>query len=409
MELSLAGLFYVLCAAAAAPILLSVLPRIRIPAVTLEVVAGVVIGPHVLGLVDSMDEVTTVLSLLGVAFLLFFAGLELDIGVLLHRRIVRLALAYVASLALAAGLGLALHALGIGADPKFLAVMLPATGLGVLLPIMKDQGLLETEYGQVVFGACAIAEIVPLVLIATAFPPMGAAVLDQLGRLAVLAVAAALIGLAALVANRDERVRRKLDRLADTSAQARVRLTLVALLGLAVLASAFGIEVIVGAFAAGIVIGADRERLAGLGDHLSKLQAIGFGLLIPVFFVTTGIRLDVVATGRDPRALGLVVLLMAAMLIVRGAPALAYRGLMAPRQRVAAGFFQATSLSFFIACAPLGIELGLVDERTATALVLAGLGSVLLYPLIAARVLGGHDDGCAIEVGDKLRAPAKAG
>ena len=402
MAPTLTGLAIVLAVAVAAPLVLSLVPWLPIPSVVVEIALGIVIGPHVLGLIGTMDDVTTVLALLGVTFLLFFAGVELDLRGIVNRRFVRIIAAYAASLALAAAIGVGLHAVGVDAPPAFLAIALSATGLGVLLPIMKDEGLLDTEYGQVVFGACAVAEVVPLILLAIAYPTMANGVGEQLARVALLVGVAGLVGIAVLIAQRRPAVIRRLDRLSDTSAQLRVRLTLLILIGLAALATQLGIEVIVGAFAAGLVIGADRDALEANAAHVRKLEGVGFGLLVPVFFVATGIRLDVGAVLGDPGALGLVVVLLLALLAIRGLPVLLYGPLMTARERAGAAFLQATSLSFLIASAVVGLELHVVGTASATALVMAGMGSVLLFPLAARRILRRTD----LTLVDALDTPA---
>ena len=185
MELTLTGLFYVFVAATLAPVALSLVPWLPLPSVVLEVLLGVALGPLALGLVAPNDEVIAVLALLGVSLLLFFAGLELDLRAIVNPRIVRLALAYVLSLALALLVGAILSAVGMDVSPLYLMVILTATGLGVLLPIMKDAGYLQTELGQVIFGACAIAEVVPLILLSTVFPPADSDVLHQAGKIVV--------------------------------------------------------------------------------------------------------------------------------------------------------------------------------------------------------------------------------
>jgi len=402
MELTLTGLFYVFVAATLAPVLLSLVPWLPLPSVVLEILLGVALGPLALGLVDPNDEVISVLALLGVSMLLFFAGLELDLRAIINPRIVRLALAYVLSLALALLVGIALSVAGVELSPLYLMVLLTATGLGVLLPIMKDAGYLETELGQVIFGACAIAEVVPLVLLSTVFPPADSTVLQQAGKIVILIIVAAVATFVILRSSDNPSVSGRLQRLEDTTAQLRVRATFLLLLGLAALATRFEIEVIFAAFAAGLVVGANRQEAHAHSVQLKKLEGAAFGVFIPVFFVSTGIHLDLSLLDDSLEVALLVPILLLSLLFVRGLPVILYRGLMTPRESIGTGLFQATSLSLLIAAAPVGLAAGAITEGGSTALITAGMLSVILYPAIGKIVLGRGDE----ELLDGLETPA---
>lgn len=402
MELTLTGLFYVFVAATLAPVALSLVPWLPLPSVVLEILLGVALGPLALGLVEPDDAVIEVLALLGVSLLLFFAGLELDLRAIVNPRIVRLALAYVLSLALALLVGTVLSAVGIEVSPLYLMVILTATGLGVLLPIMKDAGYLETELGQVIFGACAIAEVVPLILLSTAFPPADSDVLRQAGKILILVIVAAVAAFAILRGSDNPRISRRVHRLEDTTAQLRVRATFLLLLGLAALATRFEIEVIFAALAAGLVVGSSRQEALAHSVQLKKLEGVAFGVFIPVFFVATGVGLDLSLLDDSLEIALLVPILLLALLLVRGLPVVLYRGLMTPRESLGAGLFQATSLSLLIAAAPIGLAAGAITESGSTALITAGMLSVILYPALGKAVLGRGADGLI----DGLETPA---
>ena len=391
MELTLTGLFFVFIAATLAPLALSFVPWLPLPSVVLEILLGIVIGPLVLGLVPRTDSVIHVMALLGVSLLLFFAGLELDLRAIINPRIKTLALGFVLSIALALMVGELVQMLGMNVTPLFLMVMLTATGLGVLLPIMKDAGYLQTELGQVIFGACAIAEIIPLVMLALFFPPAGATVLEQGGRIVLLLLVAAAAGFALLRGSKKGFLDGRVRRLADTTAQIRMRSAFLLILGLAALATHFQLEVILAAFAAGLVLGASRKEALEQGAHLKKLEGAAFGIFIPVFFVSTGINLDVSLLFTSAEVMLLVPIFLLALLFVRGVPVLVYRRLMTPRERVGTAFFQATSLSLLIAAAPVGLAAHAITERGSTALIAAGMLSVILYPAIGKVVLKRSD------------------
>jgi Kef-type K+ transport system membrane component KefB len=181
-----------------------------------------------------------------------------------------------------------------------------------------------------------------------------------------------------------------LRRLQDTTAQIRVRGAVVLMLAFVALAEAFGLEVILGAFAAGAILTlVDRDEQMTHPEFRRKLDAIGFGVFIPVFFVASGIRFDLDALLEDPANLAMVPVFLAALALVRGLPALAYRSFVGGRRTGVAALFQATSLPFIVAATAIGLELGLLDGAQSSALIAAGLLSVLLFPLAGLTVLTG--------------------
>ena len=160
------------------------------------------------------------------------------------------------------------------------------------------------------------------------------------------------------------------------------------MVGLVFLAEEFGLEVVLGAFMAGAMVSLlDRdEALEGSGEK-EKLDAIGFGVFIPVFFVTAGVQLDLSALFESTSSVVLVPAVVVALLLVRAAPALLYRPALGERRALAAGLLQATSLPFIVAAAQIGVELGKIDTATAAGLVAGGVLSVLLFPAIALALL----------------------
>jgi Kef-type K+ transport system membrane component KefB len=376
---SLDGLLIVVAVAFAAPFLLGLAPGLRIPAVVLEIVAGIVVGPSVLGWVQ-VDGTIEVMATLGLGFLLFLGGLEVDFS-RLRGRLLRLAGGgYALSFAIAVALSLALGAGGLVETPLLVAIALGSTSLGVLIPVLKDTGRARSPLGQLVIAGGSIADFAAIVLLSLFFAGEG-------GLGATLVLLGALTGLAIAVfavvsgAQRSMRIRADLLRLQDTTAQIRVRGAFVLLVGFAAAAQQLGLEVILGTFAAGAILSlADPDRAMTHPDLRRKLEAIGFGVFIPVFFVTSGVRFDLGALTGSASALAMVPIFLVALLLVRGLPAVLYRGLLDRRETLAAGLFQATSLPFLVAATAIGLELGLLGAGEAASLVGAGLLSVLLFP-----------------------------
>jgi Kef-type K+ transport system membrane component KefB len=383
---SLDGLLIVVAVAFAAPFLLGLAPALRIPAVVLEIVAGIIVGPSVLGWVEA-DPTIEVLATIGLGFLLFLGGLEVDFG-RLRGPVLRLtATGYALSFAIAIAVSLALAGGGLVETPLLIAIALGSTSLGVLIPVLKDSGRVESALGQLVIAGGSIADFAAIILLSLFFAGEG-------GPGATLLLIGALLGLAAAVlvvvrgAQRSLRIRADLVRLQDTTAQIRVRGAFVLLVGFAAAAQQLGLEVILGTFAAGAILSlADPDREMTHPDFRRKLEAVGFGVFIPVFFVTSGVRFELGALTGSASALAMLPLFLLALLVVRGVPALLYLRLLGRRDVLVAGLLQATSLPFLVAATAIGRELGLIGAGESAALVGAGLLSVLLFPAAGLALL----------------------
>jgi Kef-type K+ transport system membrane component KefB len=387
-DLSFSGLVAVAAVALVAPLVIGLVPRARVPSVVLEIVAGIVIGPAMLGWVE-LDAVIRVFSLLGLAFLLFLAGLEIDFDRLRGRPLRLAALGFVVSFAIALAVGAALGAAGRVEDGLIVAIILSATSLGVVVPLLKDAGEVGSAFGQLTIAAASIADFASIILLTLFFSRDATGTgtkLLLLGGFVVLAVVA-IVGLLGLEHSR--RLSAVLVRLQDTTAQIRVRGAFLLMAGFVALAENLGLEVILGAFTAGAILSlVDRDALMTHPHFRTKLEGAGFGFFIPVFFVGVGLTFDLDALLSSASTILHVPLFLAALLAVRGLPALLYRGLIGGRRAVVAGLLQATSLPFIVAASMIGVDLGVIGEATSAALIGAGLLSVVVFPLLAATILG---------------------
>ncbi len=385
-EIELTNLLLIVAVGFAAPFLLGLGPGLRLPAVVLEILGGIVIGPSVLGWVE-VDEAVSVVAVLGLAFLLFLAGLEIDFD-RLRGRLLRLAAGgYALSFAVAVAVSLALSAGGLVETPLLVAIILCATSLGVIIPVLKDTGQATTRFGQLVLAAGSIADFGAIILLTLLFSGEGG-VGSTVILLAGLALLALVIFLATRAAERSGRIKADLLRLQDTTAQIRVRGAVVLLVGFAAVAQTLGLEVILGTFIAGALLRlADRDEAMTHPDFRPKLNAIGFGFFIPVFFVSSGVGFDLSALFAETSTLVMVPIFLAALLAVRGLPALLYRGYLPSPQVPVAGLLQATSLPFIVAATAIGSELGLIGRAESAALIAAGLLSVMAFPVLAVSLL----------------------
>jgi Kef-type K+ transport system membrane component KefB len=387
MDVGFTNLLIIVAVGFAAPLALGFAPAIRLPSVVVEIVAGIVVGPAVLGWV-SVDEPVRVFATVGLAYLLFLAGLEVDFD-RLPGRVLRVALVgFAVSLAIAIVVGLLLKAGGFVSQPLFVAIVLSATSLGVLVPVLKDAGEIESTFGQLIVASATIADFATVVLLSLFFSREAGSTASRAILLGGLVVIALLVALAIAGIEHSRRLSDVLRRLQDTTAQIRIRGAFVLLIGLVALATELGLEVILGAFIAGAIVSlVDRDRAMTHPDFRGKLEAAGFGIFIPVFFVTTGVRYDLDALTADASTLLHVPVFLAALVAVRGLPALLYRPVI-PRDRLAvAVLMQATSLPFIVAATAVGLALDVVSPANAAALIAAGLLSVVVFPAVSLSLL----------------------
>lgn len=383
------NLFVVAAVAFAVPLLLGLVPSVRLPGVVLEIAAGIVLGSSVLGWVEA-DLAVEVVALIGLAFLLLLAGLEVDLDELRGRLLVRPAVGMIVSMALAAAIGLTLGAFGLVGSPVLVAIILMTTALGIVAAVLKDAGATGTRAGQLIIAAATLADVTAIVLLSLLFSETeggpGATVALLIGLVVLAVVLAVLVPRTGM----SMRVSAEFTRLADTTAQLRVRGAVLLLLGFTALAAAVGIEAILGSFLAGLLLGRlDRDGLRDHPQFRAKLDGIGYGFVIPVFFVASGLAFDLGSLLEDPGALLLVPVFLAAMLVARGVPALLYLGLIPTAEIRAAALLQATSLPVVVTGTAIGLELDLLTPAVAAAMVSAGLLSVLVFPLGALVLLRG--------------------
>ena len=363
--------------AALAPIIAAVLPGPRVPQVVIFLLGGVLIGPHVLGLAETSS--IQLLANIGLGFLFLLAGYELDPALLRQRPGTLAMLGWVISAVVALGLAGALTGAGYIKDTVPVALALTTTALGTLLPILRDNDMLGGQFGRYIFAAGAVGELFPILIIAV--------FLTKRGHFVALA-SVALVGLLAIALTavpwlaRSSAIQRIIREGEEATGQTTLRWAVVLLFVLLAIASRFGLDVVLGAMLAGIVLRAWTRRLNMDVTSLEhKFDAVGYGIFIPIFFVSSGMTLDLKAISQDPLRL---ILFFLMLLIVRGLPSLlVYRRALPARQRVEMTFITATTLPLLIAIAAIGQQDGVMLPATSAALVGAGVLAVLVFPLVA--------------------------
>jgi Kef-type K+ transport system membrane component KefB len=387
VDVEFTNLLIVAAAAFAAPLALGLVPTLRLPAVVLEIVLGIVLGPSVLDWAR-VDDSVQLMSLLGLAFLLLLAGLEVEVERFRGRLLKLTGLGFVASLGIALAYAFALHAGGLVKSPLLIAIIASATSLGIVIPVLKDAGEASTEFGQLVLAGASIADVATIVLLSLFFSEKSSGLGAKLSLLGAFVVVALAVAAVVLGAERSTRISGALLRLQDTTAQIRVRGAFALLVGFVVLAERFGLEAILGAFMAGFVLKlVDRDRAMTHTHFHQKLAEAGFGIFVPFFFVSSGLKFDGGALFDKSSTLALVPLFVGLLIAARAMPALLYRPLLDSRRVAAAGLLQATTLGFIVVASQIGMDLGLIAKGTSAAFIAAGLVSVLVFPLTALSLL----------------------
>lgn len=372
------SLLFILLAAALAPLIAEVPLRLRPPLVVLELLLGMLVGPQGLNLVAAEGAIPT-LSALGLSFLFFIAGMELDFSTLRGRPLQLGIAGWILSIALALAVAYGLHELGIITAPLLVAVALATTAIGTLLPILRDAGERDSEFGRLVLGAGAIGEFAPIILFSLLMTDD-----TGLGRQSELLITFVFIAVAcaALALRvRPPQVVALLARSLHATSQLPIRLAILLLGTMVVLADLFDLNLLLGAFAAGALVGlVARGPEAEPFRH--KIDAVGFGFLIPIFFVVSGSQIDLAALFAKSETLVRVPIFLLLLFLVRGAPSLLYRGL-SLRERLRLALFSATSLPLIVVIAGIGTATGRMVSANAAAMIGAAILSVLLFPLIA--------------------------
>jgi Kef-type K+ transport system membrane component KefB len=386
-HISFLGLFIVSVVAFVTPFLLGLTPARRLPSLSVALVVGIVIGPSGLDWVQ-VDLPIGILSMLGLAFLLFLTGLELDLERLRGRLMLPVGGGFLLSCCLALLVGYGFYGTGQVKSPLLIAIMLLATSFIGLVSLLKDNGEIMTDFGQLIVANATIAQLSSIMLLSLFFSGMS----TNIGAMVVLLGSFLLLVMVLVVIllrlRHSMQVTSILLRLQDTTAQIRVRGAFMLLVGFVALASIFGLEVIFATFIAGVIVRLIDPDMRTHEHFRLKLEAIGFGVFIPIFFITSGLNFDLHALLASPAALLRVPIFLGALLLVRAVPAFFYRPLIGNRRMVAAGLLQASSLSFLIVAAQIGVELGLITRANSAALVAAGLFSVLIFPVLALLVMG---------------------
>lgn len=376
--------FWILAVAVLAPLLAEIPTPFRVPIVVLEVLLGVVIGPHVLNLVGFDGFVATMFDF-GMAASLFMGGIELDFADIKGRPILLAAGGWTLSILLSVTIIGLLHAIPHMHTPWVVAIALCTTGLGVVAPGFRDSGLLETAFGRFVLAAGTLGEVGPIVAMSLLLSEQYTAWQEGVLLLIFLVIIAAALAIG--VGARPPKALEILRRHMNKSTQLPVRISLFVLAGLLVLAQKFGFENFTGAFAAGIILGASTRGERG-GVLREKMGTLSFGWFYPFFFVGAGIQFDLGALAHDLPTMLLVPAIAVLFLVIRGIPALLYRGSVDAAHLLPLAFSSAVpSLTIIVVIAQTGVRAKSMNPDVAAAVIAAAMLSILLFPTLAGSLL----------------------
>jgi len=376
--------FWILVAAVLAPLLAEIPVGFKMPVVVLEVVLGIVIGPHVMNLAQ-YEGFVAVMHTIGMAMTLFMAGMELDFAEIKGQPLFLAIGGWTVSVLLGVSVVGLLHVIPQVHAPQMVTLAICTTGLGVMIPIFRDSSQLGTAFGRLFLAAGTLGELGPIVAMALLLSRQYSTWQES----GFLLVFLAIVGVAITVgvAARPPKLLAMLARHMHSSTQLPVRISLLMLGASLLLAESFGFEILLGALAAGMVLGVATRGKEG-EPLREKLDAVSFGWFYPFFFVGTGIKFDIAALGRDLTTMLLVPAFVVLFLFVRGMPVLLYRSHIPAAQRLPFALSSAVpSLSIIVVITEIGVKLRSMNPDVAAALVGAALLSVLLFPTIAGALL----------------------
>jgi Kef-type K+ transport system membrane component KefB len=376
LTIALQSLFVVVLVAALAPFVVGLVP-LRVPQVVVLIIGGVIVGPQALDLAEPGS--IELLSNVGLGFLFLLAGYELELTLFRQRAGKLAVVAWVTSAVLAGAVVGLLAATGWVRAFVPVALALTTTALGTLLPILRDNNMLRGYFGSYLLAGGAVGEFFPIVAIAI-FLGSNGRILGLVSLLAVAVIALVLSLIPRL--GRGGRLAQILSEGQNTTAQTTLRWTVVMLLLLLLIANRFGLDAVLGAFLAGVVL----RRWAPGDVHAleEKLDAVGYGFFIPIFFVASGMSLDLRSIVHSP---GRLILFFVLLLLVRGLPTLLiYRSALSRPERFELLFLLATALPLLVALSEIGLQSGTMLPENAAALVGAGVLSVLIFPAIATSI-----------------------
>lgn len=381
--------------AVAVPVTISRFRRLRLPIVVGEILAGIVIGRSGLNIV-SPAPILEFLAEFGFAYLMFLSGLEVDFNVLLFasdgssketrwsKPLPLGVFIFLGTLLLGFLAALGLNRAGLVESPYLMALILSTTSLGIVAPVLKERGIVGSSYGQSLLVAASVADFATLLLLTVVIAVQSRGLTVDILLIPLMLVIFVLVAQAAQVFARLSWLRRIMEELSHATAQIKIRGAVALMVAWVVIAEALGVELILGAFLAGTLI----SLVAGAEESgtREKLDAIGFGFFIPIFFITVGVNFDLRSLVGSSQALLLVPLLIAIAYTIKVVPALLFRLRFSWSETLAGGFLLSSRLSMIIAASAIALEIGAISPAIQSAVVLVAIVTCTVSPLVFNRL-----------------------
>jgi Kef-type K+ transport system membrane component KefB len=377
------------------PILAKRLERFGIPIVVYEIIAGMIVGTSGFNLVEP-SEILNFLAEFGFAYLMFLSGLELDLRLLTPTRQIpagqnRLAqplalgiLIFLGTVVLAFAATVFTAPTGATSNPMLFGLILSTTSLGVVVPVLKERDLTTSLFGQFTLVAASIADFATLILLTTVIAVLSRGLTLDLLLIPTLLLIFILVAQYSARVSRGGRIQRALNSISGATSQIRVRGAIALMVAWVVLADAFGVELILGAFLAGAIAG----LFSGREEEVSrdKLEAIGYGFFVPIFFIMVGVRFNLAAVMESTQGLILLVWLVVVAFIVKLIPTFLLRLRFSLRETIAGGMLLSSRLSLIIAAAAIALNMGLISEIVNSEIILLAIITVTISPFLFNRI-----------------------
>ncbi|MBW0258926.1 sodium:proton antiporter [Bacillus sp. F2HM] len=382
---SVSSLVVVIIVAFFTPILLHRF-KLTIPVVVAEIIMGLIIGKSGFQLVVEHDAWLDTLSMLGFIFLMFLSGLEIDFSSFESKKKARelpnglkepntfkaATIIFLGVFCISFILSYAFVLAGFVQNAFLMTLIISTISLGVVVPTLKEEKLMQTNIGQIILLVAVIADLVTMILLAVFSSIYG----DGTGNMWLLLLLFAA-GILLYLFGRVFKTKSIFQSMSKGTVQIGTRAIFTLIIVLVALSESLGAENILGAFLAGVLV----SLLSPNKELVQQLDSFGYGFLIPIFFVMVGVDLNIWALFKDPTIMIMIPLLFIALLMSKLIPILYLKKWYDMKKVIGSGFLLTSTLSLVIAAATIGERLGVIDHKMSGALILVAVLTSILTPV----------------------------
>ncbi|MDX5485523.1 monovalent cation:proton antiporter family protein [Bacillus pumilus] len=360
--------------------------KLTIPVVVAEIIMGLIIGKSGLQLVVEHDAWLDTLSMLGFIFLMFLSGLEIDFSSFESKKKARelpnglkepntfkaATIVFLGVFSISFILSYVFVLAGFIQNAFLMTLIISTISLGVVVPTLKEEKLMQTNIGQIILLVAVIADLVTMILLAVFSSIYG----DGTGNMWLLLLLFAA-GILLYLFGRVFKTKSIFQSMSKGTVQIGTRAIFTLIIVLVALSESLGAENILGAFLAGVLV----SLLSPNKELVQQLDSFGYGFLIPIFFVMVGVDLNIWALFKDPTIMIMIPLLFIALLISKLIPILYLKKWYDMKKVIGSGFLLTSTLSLVIAAATIGERLGVIDHKMSGALILVAILTSILTPV----------------------------